>query len=412
MMMSCTPHRWCNLTAFILLALLLGLLVGSLVHAFVRDASALSSLSSFFSLLSNLFLTLIKMVISPLVFSLLSSAIARADGGPSALGRTGLTTLAWFLLASLCSLLLGLLLVNLLSPGVALQPLAQSLLLNASSLPTDVQNPQDAISLASVLSHAIPTSIFDALARNQLLQILVFSVFFGAAAAAVGPQAHPLVAFLEAVSLVMLQLTQFVMRFAPIGVFGAVASTVSANGLLALGPLLVFVLEFYLGIACLWGLLIFAGFCCVRGRIVSLLRRLREPFLLAFTTASSEAAYPKTLVGLTAFGVHPRVASLVLPLGYSFNLDGSMMYCTFAVVFIAQAFSVELSASQQVTMLLILMLTSKGMAGVPRASLLVIQATLAHFNIPEVGLLLILGVDHFLDVCLYYFFLYNYFLKI
>jgi len=244
----------------------------------------------------------------------------------------------------------------------------------------------------------VPSSIVDGMAKNEILQIVIFSLFFGSAAAAVGDKAKVMIDALDGVAHVMLKVTGYVMQFAPIAVFAAVSGVIAKNGLGVLSTYGVFMAEFYFGIAMLWLLLVVIGFLFLKGRIFALLRELRSPTLLAFSTASSEAAYPKTLEGLERFGVRNRLAAFVLPIGYSFNLDGSMMYCTFATVFIAQAYGIEMSLGQQMTMMMVLMLTSKGMAGVPRASLVVIAATLGQFNIPEAGMLLLLGIDHFLDM--------------
>ena len=238
----------------------------------------------------------------------------------------------------------------------------------------------------------------EAMATNEILQIVVFSLFVGVAITAVGERAAPLVKAFEALVAVMLQITDYVMRVAPLAVFAAVAGTVAERGPSIIGTFGYFMGSFYLGLILLWAILIGAAFLIVGPRVKLLLRYIREPILLAFSTASSEAAYPRTLEALDRFGVPPRIASFVLPLGYSFNLDGSMMYMTFAVIFIAQAYGIDLTLGQEITMLLVLMITSKGVAGVPRASLVVIAATLAFFDIPEAGLLLILGVDHFLDM--------------
>jgi Na+/H+-dicarboxylate symporter len=240
--------------------------------------------------------------------------------------------------------------------------------------------------------------VFDAMAHNEILQIVIFALFFGTAMATLGERSRVVLEALDAVSHVMLKVTGYVMVFAPVAVLGALASTVAKEGLGVIGAYGLFIGEFYLGLALLWLILIALGALVVGRRILRLVRRIREPMLLAFSTASSEAAYPGTLEELERFGCSNRVASFVLPVGYSFNLDGSMMYCAFALMFIAQAYGIDLSFGQQVMMLAILMLTSKGMAGVPRASLVVVAATLTQFNLPEAGLLLLLGVDHFLDM--------------
>jgi Na+/H+-dicarboxylate symporter len=256
----------------------------------------------------------------------------------------------------------------------------------------------NALSLETFISHTIPTSLIDAMARNEILQIVVFSIFFGTAMAAIGERSKPLHDALDSAAHVMLKVTAYVMNFAPFAVFGALASIVAKEGLDILRVYGIFMGEFYIGILILWMVLIGLGWAVIGRRVLNLIRRMRGPVILAFSTASSESAYPKTLEELERFGCSNRIASFVLPMGYSFNLDGSMMYCTFAVMFIAQVYGIELSIGQQVMMLAILMLTSKGIAGVPRASLVVIAATLSQFNIPEAGLLLLLGIDHFLDM--------------
>jgi Na+/H+-dicarboxylate symporter len=290
------------------------------------------------------------------------------------------------------SLSLGLVLVNLFRPGDAL------LGHMAATASAKVELATSSLTLKDFVTHLVPASIVDGMAKNEILQIVIFSLFFGSAAAAVGKKADIMVDALDGVAHVMLKVTGYVMKFAPVAVFAAVAGVIAKSGLGVLSTYGVFMAEFYFGIILLWGLLIFAGFLFLKGRVFGLMKELRGPALLAFSTASSEAAYPKTLEGLERFGVRNRIASFVLPIGYSFNLDGSMMYCTFATVFIAQAYGIEMSLGQQMTMMMVLMLTSKGMAGVPRASLVVIAATLSQFNIPEAGMLLLLGIDHFLDM--------------
>jgi len=255
-----------------------------------------------------------------------------------------------------------------------------------------------AITLKDFITHVVPTSAFDAMAKNEILQIVVFSIFFGVALTAIGEKGKPIVKGVEALVHVMLQVTDYVMRAAPVAVFAAVTAAIAEQGPGIIFTFGKFVGSFYLGLVILWTLLIGAAFLIVGGRTRHLVRYIRDPIVLAFSTASSEAAYPRTLEALDRFGVPPRIASFVLPLGYSFNLDGSMMYMTFATIFIAQAYGIDLSLGQEITMLLVLMVTSKGMAGVPRASLVVIAATMNLFGIPEAGLLLILAVDHFLDM--------------
>jgi Na+/H+-dicarboxylate symporter len=384
-----------KLTRFILLALVLGLIAGWSINAAIDDgtpasAERLKSIADYLSIVTTLFLRLIKMIIAPLVFSTLVAGIAHM-GDIAALGRVGVRSLGWFILASLVSLSLGLLLVNLLHPGVGLNlPLPPATA--ASGVETAVFNLKDFV------SHLVPQSIFEAMANNEILPIVIFSLFFGIALTAVGEKGKPIVHGVESLVRVMLQVTDYVMRFAPFAVFTAVASALAERGPQIIATLGKFVGSFYLGLFILWALLIGAAFVIVGPRTRHLVRYIRDPVVLAFSTASSEAAYPRTLEALDRFGVPPRIASFVLPLGYSFNLDGSMMYMTFATIFIAQAYGIDLSIGQEIVMLLVLMITSKGMAGVPRASLVVIAATMSMFRIPEAGLLLILAVDHFLDM--------------
>jgi Na+/H+-dicarboxylate symporter len=330
------------------------------------------------------------MIIAPLVFSTLVVGIAHM-GDTKSIGRIGIKTMAWFITASLASLLLGMLLVDTLRPG-------ESLSLPLPDIGTSTNLKTASLSLKEFVTHLVPRSVIESMANNEILQIVVFSVFFGAAAASFGPRAQTVIDSIEQLSHVMLKLTGFVMALAPIAVFAAMAAIVTTQGVGILWIYGKFMGLFYLGILMLWCLLAFAGFLFLGPRVFRLISLIREPILLAFSTASSEAAYPKTLEQLERFGASKKITSFVLPLGYSFNLDGSMMYCTFATLFIAQAYKIELNLTQQITMLLILMVTSKGMAGVPRASLVVIAATLATFNIPEAGLLLILGIDQFLDM--------------
>jgi Na+/H+-dicarboxylate symporter len=312
-------------------------------------------------------------------------------GDTKAIGRIGVKAMAWFVTASLVSLLLGMIMVNLMRPGENL-----NLPLPDSTATTNLK--VASLSLKEFVTHLVPKSAVEAMATNEILQIVVFSLFFGVAAAALGDRASGLVNIIDQGSHVILKITGYIMSLAPIAVFAAMAATVATQGLGVLVTYGKFMVEFYFSLAILWGVLILAGFLFLGGGIVRLVSLIREPFLLAFSTASSEAAYPVTMAQLEKLPVSKRIISFVLPMGYSFNLDGSMMYCTFAVIFIAQAYNIELTLAQQITMLLVLMLTSKGMAGVPRASLVVIAATLASFNLPEAGLLLLLGIDQFLDM--------------
>ena len=384
-----------KLTRYILLGLVLGIIVGWGLNSAIDDgtpasAERLATIAGYFSVLTTVFLHLIKMIIAPLVVSTLVVGIAHM-GDTAALGRVGLKAFGWFVCASIVSLTLGLLLVNFLQPGGSL-----GLPLPAANAASGID--RSAFDFAKFVAHIFPESMIGAMASNDILQIVVFSLFVGVAITAVGEPAKPLVKLLEAVVKVILQVTDYVMRFAPVAVFAAVASTIAERGPSILGTYGYFMGSFYVGLAILWVLLIGACFLIVGRRTRLLVRYIRDPIVLAFSTASSEAAFPRTLEALDRFGVPPRIASFVLPLGYSFNLDGSMMYMTFASIFIAQAYGIDLSLGTEIAMLLTLMVTSKGIAGVPRASLVVITATLAQFNIPEAGILLILAIDHFLDM--------------
>ena len=373
----------------IMAAMILGIVIGYMIFTFF-DAATAKVTAGYISLIAALFLRLIKMIIAPLVLSTLVVGIAHI-GDSSTIGRIFAKTMVWFITASLGSLLLGLLMVNVLRPGVDLNmPLPD--IGAATGLKTS------SLSLKEFVEHLVPKSIIEAMATNEILQIVVFSIFLGIAVASLGERGKLIADAFEQAAHAMLTVTGYVMLFAPLAVFAAVAATVATQGL---GIILVFAKfmgGFYLSLLVLWATLFAAGFVFLGTRILRLGQLIREPLLLAFSTASSEAAYPKTLERLEQFGVPNRIASFVLPMGYSFNLDGSMMYCTFATLFIAQAYGIELSVATQVTMLLILMVTSKGMAGVPRASLVVIAATLNQFGLPEAGLLLIMGIDQFLDM--------------
>lgn len=377
-------------TLMIFIAMIAGIGVGYACHETWAGTKFATELSGYFSILTDIFLRLIKMIIALLVFSTLSVGIANL-GDTKTVGRIGVKSMGWFVIASLVSLSIGMLLSNALQLGTNLGlPLPD--VHAATNLKTSAFNLKDFV------SHLFPKSPIEAMANNEILQIVVFSLFFGSALAALGESGKKLTAVIDELAHVMLKITGSIMTLAPVAVFAAMASVITTQGLGVLVTFAKFMAGFYFGLAILWALLIAAGFMFIGKSIFRLMALIREPFLLAFSTASSEAAYPKILDALDKFGVQRKISSFVLPMGYSFNLDGSMMYCTFAVLFIAQAYGIELSVSTQITMLLLLMVTSKGMAGVPRASLVVIAATLNQFNIPEAGLLLIMGVDQFLDM--------------
>ncbi|RYZ54536.1 MAG: dicarboxylate/amino acid:cation symporter [Sphingobacteriales bacterium] len=342
-----------------------------------------------FSMLADIFLRLIKMIVAPLVFTTLVVGVAKL-GDIKAVGRIGGKTLAWFLGASFISLLLGMVLVNLFKPGIAMNlPVPET---------ADTGIQKAALSLKEFLYHVFPASFIEAMAKNEILQIVVFSLFFGVATAAIGEKGEIVIRAFDAIAHVILKITGYVMNFAPLAVFGAMTAVIAKQGIGILKTYSIFIGEFYLGLGILWVVLLMAGALFIKGRIFTLLKRIKEPILLAFSTSSSEAAFPRTMLELERFGCKDKIVSFVLPLGYSFNLDGSMMYMTFASMFIAQSYGIVLDFPTQMSMLLVLMLTSKGIAGVPRASLVVIAGTLATFNIPEAGLALLLGIDPLLDM--------------
>jgi Na+/H+-dicarboxylate symporter len=377
-----------KITLWVALALILGVCVGYYCHT-TLDPKAAKGIADGFSLLTDIFLRMIKMIIGPLIFATLVHGIASSDS--KTVGRVGLKAMGWFLVASLVSLLLGLLFVNVLHPGVGYNlPSATGA---ASGLKTN------ALNLKDFISHMFPKSFFEAMSNNEVLQIVVFSLFFGFAIGQIRDKIpHTLINMLGDVSRVMLKVTGIVMCFAPFGVFGAVASTITLDGLGILAVYARFLGCFILATITLWVLLIAAGYAFLGRTVFALLKNMRVPFLLGFATASSEAAYPKVLEQLEKFGVSEKVAGFVLPLGYSFNLDGSIMYSSFAALFIAQVYNIPLSLGDQITMLLVLLVTSKGIAGVPRAALVVVAAVLPMFHLPEAGVLLLLGIDHFMDM--------------
>ena len=378
-------------TLYVAIALLLGIIVGELLNLnLAKGSPKLVQILEILTVLTDIFLRLVKMIIAPLVFATLVVGMAKT-GDVKTVGRIGIKAMLWFFSASLFSLLLGMLLVNIFHPGaslhIALPPVdASTSLVNVK--PT----------LTNFVAHIFPKSIIEAMANNEILQIVMFSMFFGIACASLGELAQPTVKLLDSLSHVMLKVTSYVMHYAPVGVFAAMAAVIAQNGIGVLLSYGQFIGEFYFALILLCTLLGCFASLFIGSRIWSLLRHIREPMLLAFGTASSESAYPKLLQQLERFGCDEKVCGLVLPLGYSFNLDGSMMYMTFAVLFIAQAYGIDMPLGEQLMMLLVLLFTSKGVAGVPRASLIVIAATLSMFDIPEAGLLLLLGIDQVLDM--------------
>jgi Na+/H+-dicarboxylate symporter len=378
-----------RLTLYILIGMVLGLILGFVLNqSFAPDDPTLARIADYLKLLPDVFLRLIKMIIAPLVFATIVTGIA-GMGDSAALGRIGGKALGWFITASLFSLALGMLMVNLFQPGAGLAMKATA---EVGELAT-----KD-LSFRHFLLEIFPTSALDAMATNNILQILVFSLFAGVALSALREKGEVLVRGCDALAELMLQITDYVMRFAPFAVFGALASVVATKGLgivVTFGKLMG---EFYFTMALLWVLLLSVGALFLGRRILTLIRYIREPLLITFSTASSEAGLPKLFEQLDRFGVPRRISGFILPLGYSFNLDGSMLYMSFATLFIAQAYGIHVPIEQQVLMLLTLMVSSKGIAGVPRASLVVIAATLTQFGLPVEGIALVLGIDTFLDM--------------
>lgn len=376
----------------IALAIILGILIGWACHHFLDGARA-KEVASYFNMITDIFLRMIKMIIAPLVFATLVSGLA-SMGSSSDVGRVGLKAMTWFITASLISLLIGMLFANMFQPGAGMNLTAP-----ATAVATGLNT--DGFTLKSFISHIFPKSIVEAMANNEILQILVFSLFFGSALAYVKAKnkaATTIDSLINELAKVMFRVTDYVMNLAPIAVFAALASAITTQGLGLIYDFGKLIGEFYIGLAVLWAVLFGAGYLFLGKPIFHLAKLIREPTMLAFATASSESAYPKTMEALNKFGVPKKISSFVLPLGYSFNLDGSMMYQSFAILFIAQAYNIDLSVTQQILILLTLMITSKGMAGVARASVVVVAATLPMFSLPEAGILLIIGIDQFLDM--------------
>ena len=396
-----------NLTWYIIAAMILGAITGQLIHIYfpetiqIKDASGVlkdivrsEHIGQYFKILTGVFLRLVQMIIAPLVITTLIVGIAKM-GNLKAVGRVGGRSMIWFFSASLASLLLGLMLVNYFKPG-------ESLHLNINALDTsaaaDVIGKTQSFSVQHFIEHLFPKSVFEALATNEILQIVVFSIFFGIALTQYGEKGESIVKFLDNLSKVILILVGYVMWFAPLGVFGGITAIIATKGLGILKVYGYYMASFYVGLTLLWILLLAVGYFILRKRLGTLLNHLKNPLMVAFSTTSSEAVFPKLTEELEKFGCRKKIVSFILPLGYSFNLDGSMMYMTFASIFIAQAYGIPLDLGTQLTMLLVLMLTSKGIAGVPRASLVVVAATCAMFDIPAEGIALILPIDHFCDM--------------
>ncbi len=380
-----------KLTYWILGGLILGIIVGALVNkVFSTDHEGIELYMKYTSLGSYIFLKSIKLIIGPLVLSTLVVGVANI-GDAKTIGRMGVKTIGWFIFASLTSLTLGLILVNFLRPGDAFINQVQGL--PASGLKVEE------FTLIHFIDQLFPENIIVSLSSHKtVLQIVVFAIFFGLALSAIKEKGEPLVKLMDSLAHAMLKLTNMIMWLAPLAVFSSISVVIADKGVGILKNYSKLIAMFYGGLGLLWIILIGLCYLMIRRKTWTLLSHIKEPLMLAFATASSESAYPKLLNQLDRFGIKEKISSFVLPLGYSFNLDGSMMYMTFGSLLIAQAYGIDLSLGQQITMLLILMITSKGIAGVPRASLVVIAATVAGFGIPEAGLALLLPIDQFLDM--------------
>ncbi|MCX6288959.1 MAG: dicarboxylate/amino acid:cation symporter [Bacteroidetes bacterium] len=380
-----------KLTLYIVVAMILGAILGYIINK-NYDAVYIEKFAKNIKLLTTIFLRLVQMIIAPLVFTTLVVGIAKL-GDLKTVGRVGGKAMLWFITASLMSLLIGLVLVNIFKPGVGIN------LSNADiNGAKDVMGKSQTFSMINFVEHVFPKSMFEAMANNEILQIVIFSIFFGVAAAAIGDAAKGFIKALETVSHIILKMVGYVMNFAPLGVFGAIAAVIATKGLAIFIFYGKYLMYFLLGIGTLWVVLLGVGFIILGKRIPTLLKHITSPLVIAFSTTSSEAVFPKLTEELEKFGCKDKIVSFILPLGYSFNLDGSMMYMTFASLAIAQAYGIHIDIATQLTMLLVLMLTSKGIAGVPRASLVVVTATCAMFNIPPEGIALILPIDHFCDM--------------
>ena len=387
------PTKKSRLTTYILIAMLLGIVAGYYVHENYSPQTQ-KIFSDNVKLLTTIFLRMVQMIIAPIVFATLVVGIAKL-GDMKTVGRVGGKAMLWFITASLVSLSLGLILVNIFKPGVGVDITNTDL-----SAVNELLEKSKGFSIQKFVEH-VPRSVVEAMATNEILQLVVFSVFFGVALTAIGKKGEPIINALDSLAHVVLKMVTYVMYVAPLGVFGAMAAAIAKNGLGILVTFGKYVGEFYLGLAILWGILLFVGYLFLKHRLPVLLKRISTPMSIAFSTASSEAVYPKLVEEMERFGCNNKIVSFVLPLGYSFNLDGSMMYMTFASMFIAQAYnitSITGDVSQQILMLLVFLITSKGIAGVPRASLVVVLATGAMFGLPAEGVGLILAIDVFCDM--------------
>lgn len=377
---------------YILLALFLGIVTGQCIHSFTGTEFQ-ESFSNNIKLLGTIFIRLIQMIIAPLVFSTIVVGIGKMED-MKMVGRIGGKALLWFVSASLVSLLIGLLWVNVISPGTHTN-LNMEQVTHTSEV---MNNNGDVLSLTHFVEHVVPKSLFEAFANNEILQILVFAIMFSIALVSFGQKATVVINAFDVISHAVLKMVNYIMILAPVAVFGTIAAAVSTHGLAIFEVYGVFLMAFVIGLATLWFILLTVGFIVLKKDLFTMLKAIKSPLLIAFSTTSSEAVFPKLVEQLPKVGCSPKVVSFILPLGYSFNLDGSMMYMTFASIFIAQINGIHMPLGTQIIMLLVLMLTSKGIAGVPRASLVIIIATCAMFGIPPEGVALLIPIDHFCDM--------------
>ncbi|MFT3993437.1 MAG: cation:dicarboxylase symporter family transporter [Dysgonomonas sp.] len=388
-----TPQKSSNnkLFYYIIIALLLGVIIGQLAHTFC-SVGMITSISTNIKLLGTIFIRLVQMIIAPLVFCTITVGICKM-GDMKMVGRVGGKAMLWFISASLVSLLIGLVWVNITHPGTSTH-----LDLSQATATDDLIASSKQLTIAEFVNHVVPKSLFEAMAHNEILQILVFAIIFSIALTSFGKKAEPIIKAFDLIAHAILKMVNYIMWVAPIAVFGTIMAAVTLHGLSIFKVYAHFLLAFILGIITLWIVLLIVGFIVLGKDLFPLLKAIRSPLLIAFSTTSSEAVFPKLVDELEKVGCSPKVVSFILPLGYSFNLDGSMMYMTFASIFIAQLYGVEMNIVTQITMLLVLMLTSKGIAGVPRASLIIIIATCSMFGIPPEGVALLIPIDHFCDM--------------
>ncbi len=373
-----------KLTLYIFIALISGIVVGWLFP----------DIAVKFKPLGELFLRMVKMIIAPLIFATLTVGIA-GHGDVKNLGKIGLKTIIYFEIATTIALILGLVMANILKPGAGF-----NIDLNTVSTAAveQMQNVQSTRSLTQMLVDAVPVSVVDSMARGDLLQIVVFAIFFALAVCAVGPKARPVLEFLQSTCDVMFKFTEYVMKFAPIGVFGAISATIGQNGIGILKSYAKLIGITYLSLVVFVIIVLVVACKIIKVSFRGILKAIKDPALIAFTTASSEAALPKAMEQMEKFGVPKSIVSFVMPMGYTFNLDGSTLYLTLATLFCAQIAGINLSLEQQLMIMFTLMLTSKGIAGVPRVSLVILTGTLTGFNLPIVGVAVLLGIDQILDM--------------